>query len=142
MSTNSNILASLGNQFQSFNDWHVTAAILWTGVVTTALTSFVENFAMKNLSASESTIIYSTEPLWGTAFAAVTLNESIGWNTVLGAILILAACVWSSVGPVIGTGLLSSSFSSFSEKMVEIHETTIKNVIEFYENSQIYSPEP
>lgn len=28
--------------------------------------------------ASESTIIYSTEPLWSTMFAATILNEAIG----------------------------------------------------------------
>lgn len=82
-----------------FVDWHVGAAILWTGLITTALTCYGENVAMVKLSAAESTVIYSTEPLWGTAFAAVTLGEQIGWNTVMGAILILCACVWSSIGP-------------------------------------------
>eukprot|EP01039_Chlorochromonas_danica_P008547 gene8547-9420_t len=82
-----------------FNDWRVPAALAWTGIVTTALTSFGENIAMKKLDAAESTVIYSTEPLWGTAFAAVTLHETIGWNTGIGAVLVLAACLWSIIGP-------------------------------------------
>ena len=36
----------------------VIAAIAWTGVVTTALTAYGENYAMRSLSAAESTVIY------------------------------------------------------------------------------------
>ena len=65
---------------------------------------------MKKLSAAESTVIYSTEPLWGTAFAAIALGEHVGWNTGIGALLILSACVWSSLGPdVLVAGLLSTA---------------------------------
>ena len=138
--------------------------MVWTGVVTTALTAFGENYAMKSLSAAESTVrptrpslpppsfltalpppllpvppctlhpplqvIYSTEPLWGTAFAAVALHEHVGPNTFVGAALILGACVWSSVGPtlsfaglatalqVIHAPLLSSSLSPITHYML------------------------
>ncbi|CAN0488761.1 unnamed protein product, partial [Ectocarpus sp. 12 AP-2014] len=61
-------------------------------LVTTSLTVFGETVAMKKVSAAESTIILSTEPIWGTAFAAALLGESIGWNTGLGAVLIVSAC--------------------------------------------------
>ena len=91
--------SALSTQVQGFMSLPVIAAILWTGIVTTALTSYGENIAMKRLSAAESTVIYSTEPLWGTAFAAVALGEHIGANTVVGAALILTACLWSSMGP-------------------------------------------
>ncbi|CAM9290871.1 unnamed protein product [Phaeothamnion confervicola] len=80
-------------------DWHVWSALLWTGIITTAFTIYLEAVAMKDLSAAESTVIFSTEPLWGTAFAAAVLGETIGWNTGAGAMLILTACIWSSVGP-------------------------------------------
>ncbi|CAN0091716.1 unnamed protein product [Ectocarpus sp. 8 AP-2014] len=62
---------------------------------------------MKKVSAAESTIILSTEPIWGTAFAAVLLGESIGWNTGLGAVLIVSACTWTSVGPALQSKMLS-----------------------------------
>lgn len=52
-------------------------------------------------------MILSSEPIWGTAFASVLLGETIGWNTGLGALLIMAACTWSSVGPAIQAKLLS-----------------------------------
>lgn len=76
---NDNSLATaLVHERLALNDWHVLAAIGWTGIVTTALTAYGENYAMKSLSASESTVIYSTEPLWGTAFAAAALGETVG----------------------------------------------------------------
>lgn len=100
---------ALQSQFTNIiSDWHVPLAIAWTGIVTTALTSFGENIAMKQLDAAESTVIYSTEPLWGAAFASVTLGEHIGWNTILGAVLILTACAWRTVGVQV-MGILSSS---------------------------------
>lgn len=119
--------ANIMQQFSHFSDWHVVLAILWTGIVTTALTSFVENKSMKQLSASESTIIYSTEPLWGTAFAAVTLHESMGWNTAVGALFIMSACLWSSVGPTVGTGVLSSTLSTVQDGIEEVYGQAMEN---------------
>ena len=55
--------------FISLSQTHKHTLSFSSGIVTTALTAYGENFAMKFLSASESTVIYSTEPLWGTAFA-------------------------------------------------------------------------
>lgn len=101
--------SSVQVQLAGFHDWKVIAAIAWTGVVTTALTAYGENYAMKSLSAAESTVIYSTEPLWGTAFAAVALGEHVGLHTFIGAALILSACVWSSVGPTVSIAGMASA---------------------------------
>lgn len=79
-------------------DWRVLTALIWTGVVTTALTTYGENIAMQHLDAAESTVIYSTEPLWGTLFAALAFGEQAGWNTAVGALFIIAACSWRSAG--------------------------------------------
>jgi len=123
-STNGELLQNLP---ALLSDWKVSAAIAWTGIVTTALTSYGENIAMKRLSASESTIIYSTEPLWGTAFAAVALGEEVGFNTAVGALLILLACAWSSLGPsfFVAAGLTSGAAS---EVVVESLEEVADNV--------------
>lgn len=85
----------------------VPISLLWTGLVTTALTVFGETLAMRKVSAAESTVILSTEPIWGTAFAAILLGETIGWNTGLGAVLIVSACTWTSVGPALQSKVLS-----------------------------------
>lgn len=122
------IAAALGTAFSTLTpilqDWHVLAAIAWTGVVTTALTTFGENYAMKSLSSSETTVIFSTEPLWGTAFAAMTLGESVGQNTFMGAILILMACMWSSFDSI--APMLKQAFTTLA---------SILGAEEFLENS-------
>jgi hypothetical protein len=65
--------------------------------VTTAATTYVEARALQTLDAVESTVIYSTEPLWGTAFAVMYLGEMVGPNTILGAILIITACLYRTI---------------------------------------------
>ena len=100
--------------FENFHDTVIPSSgslsvplgLLWTGFVTTSLTVFAETLAMEKVSAAESSLILATEPIWGTAFAAVVLRETIGWNTGLGAVLIILACTWSSVGPAIQSKLL------------------------------------
>ena len=59
--------------------------LFWTGVITTALTVYMETCALKTLSAAETTLIFSTEPLWGTAFAAAVMGEQLGMNAAVGA---------------------------------------------------------
>lgn len=59
--------------------------MLWTGIVTTALTIFIETQTLKTLSAAETTMLYSTEPL--------------GMNGVVGGAMILSSgCLYSSIG--------------------------------------------
>lgn len=76
----------------------IILSLFWTGCITTALTIYMENLALETLSAAETTLIFSTEPLWGTAFAAVVMNEQLGCNAAVGAFCILAACVYSNLG--------------------------------------------
>lgn len=107
--------------------------------MTTALTVFAENIAMRNLSAAESTVIYSTEPLWGAAFAAAFLGENFGWNTFAGASLIITACVWSSLGPKmagIGGVLTSAQVTSQVDKLEEVTENMGVNLQTLIENLQ------
>jgi drug/metabolite transporter (DMT)-like permease len=73
-------------------------SLFWTGLVTTGLTIYMETRAMETLSAAETTLIFSTEPLWGTAFAAVVMHEQLGLNAAVGAFFILAACTYSNLG--------------------------------------------
>lgn len=73
----------------------VLFSLLWTGLVTTAGCSLFEGFAMKQLTSAEVTVIYSSEPLFATLFAALFLGETVGINTAVGAVLIIWACLLS-----------------------------------------------
>lgn len=65
-------------------------ALAWTGLITTALTIYMETLALKSLSAAETTLLFSTEPLWGAAFASFMLHETLGLNAGVGAFFILS----------------------------------------------------
>jgi drug/metabolite transporter (DMT)-like permease len=73
----------------------VLFSLLWTGFITTAGAALLESLAVKKLPASEVAIVYTTEPLWGTAAAAFFLGEAIHANTIVGGILIVSACLLS-----------------------------------------------
>eukprot|EP00533_Pseudo-nitzschia_delicatissima_P013230 CAMPEP_0197268776 /NCGR_PEP_ID=MMETSP1432-20130617/4372_1 /TAXON_ID=44447 /ORGANISM="Pseudo-nitzschia delicatissima, Strain UNC1205" /LENGTH=575 /DNA_ID=CAMNT_0042733857 /DNA_START=115 /DNA_END=1842 /DNA_ORIENTATION=- len=85
-----------------WREWSTNPSILfslfWTGCITTALTIYMETLALESLSAAETTLIFSTEPLWGTAFAVALMGEQMGMNSVAGGGLILMACVYSNMG--------------------------------------------
>jgi len=85
-----------------WSEWLTSPTILfslfWTGVITTALTIYMENKAMETLSAAEATVIFATEPLWGTAFAATVMSEQLGVNSAIGAAFIMSACFYSNLG--------------------------------------------
>ena len=51
---------------------------------------------MKQLTGTESTVIYSSEPLWGTFFGYTLLHEAVGSGTAIGATLILSAIFLST----------------------------------------------
>ena len=87
--------------FPSSGSLVVILTLLWTGLVTTLLTIYLETIAMGYVSAAEMTLIMSTEPIWGTIFAFILLGETVGWVSGIGAILIILACCWGSIGPFI-----------------------------------------
>jgi len=78
-------------------DPNILGALLWTGCITTALTIYMETIAMKTLSAAETTLIFSTEPIWASLFAAVMMGERFGLSAATGAALIIGGCVFSNL---------------------------------------------
>jgi len=95
-------------------------SLFWTGCITTALTIYMESMALKSLSAAETTLILSTEPLWGTAFAAVVLGEQLGVDTGIGTFLIISACLFSNLGWTgIQNLILGSTSSSSSDEKIK-----------------------
>ncbi len=99
----------------------VLFSIFWTGIITTALSIYMENKAMQTLSAAETTLIFSTEPLWGSAFAGLVMGEQLGPNVALGAAFILTACLYSNLGMAgiqnLWQGSMSSAGSFWSRQM-------------------------
>ena len=90
-------LPDAANVMSQLSSLPVAASVVWTGLITTALTVFLQTTSLGVLSSSETTVLYATEPIWAAAFANVVLSEHLGVNTFVGGAMILAACVSSSI---------------------------------------------
>ncbi len=73
------------------------AALFYTGVVTSAFAVVAESVALAHISAEETTLILSTEPLWAALFGAVVLGETMNGYGYLGGLVILAGCLLANV---------------------------------------------
>ena len=103
--------------------WLQTPSILgmlvWTGVVTTAFTIYMETVALKTLSAAETTLIVLTEPLFGAAFVSLVANTCLGPEATVGAAFIIGGCLVS--GMDVG-GLLKGEEGRVEEDAAEASE--------------------
>jgi len=71
----------------------VSAAILYLGIVTTAVTRIGETKALGSVSSGDASILMTTEPLWAAVFGGLLVGESLGTSAWVGGGLILAACL-------------------------------------------------
>eukprot|EP01041_Mallomonas_annulata_P004961 gene4961-9927_t len=83
--------------------WGLLASLTYLGACVTAWASTMEQNALKTMSAAETTLIYTLEPLTGAAFAGLILKEHLGLNTIAGACFIVTACAFSALEPLLHT---------------------------------------
>lgn len=88
--------AECSKLFSALSGWKVIAGLLYSGIFTTAFTSYVEQQVIRVLTPAETTLIYTLEPLFATAFAAFVLKEHVTQGTYFGAAFILSACLWDT----------------------------------------------
>ena len=69
----------------------VAAAVLWTGLVTTALVRCGENAALAQVPIADATILVASEPLWAALWAALLFDAAPSANQVAGGALVVAA---------------------------------------------------
>ncbi|CAB9501638.1 EamA-like transporter family [Seminavis robusta] len=74
------------------------ASLVWTALISTALALYLETVALKTLSASEMTVLMTSVSLFGSAFAYLTMGETMSRIGMLGGLLILVGCISSSLG--------------------------------------------
>ncbi|XP_020090070.1 uncharacterized protein LOC109711448 isoform X1 [Ananas comosus] len=82
--------------WSKFLCWMVSfpwVAALYTGIFSTGLCLWAELSAMRDVSATETAIIYGLEPVWGAAFAWFLLGERWGVVGWIGAALIIGSCL-------------------------------------------------
>lgn len=100
----------------------IVGSLFFTGIVTTALTIYMEAVAMKTLTAAETTLLLSTEPLFGAGVASLLIGESFGVDVGIGAFLIIAGCIFSNLG-VDGVRNLLSGNVKQDEEALEVHDS-------------------
>lgn len=105
-----NVLPTASEIMAWLQDPYILGMLFWTGVVTTAFTIWMETLALKTLSAAETTLIFSTEPLFGTAFAAIVAHECLGAEAAIGAAFIIGGCLVSGidVGRLLGGNTITA----------------------------------
>ena len=79
-----------------FDDIHNTVALLWTGIITTIGAIVLQGIALQTASSTDASLIFSTEPIFGSIFAKWLLNETITTSTYIGGSFILVACILGS----------------------------------------------
>lgn len=105
------VLPSVPELLGWFHDPNIMGMLIWTGLITTAFTIWMETLALKTLSAAETTLIFSTEPLFGAAFASIVANECFGREAAVGAAFIIGGCLVSGLDLEKYTKRLSSIFN-------------------------------
>ena len=66
-------------------------AAAWTGVVTCAYTIYAQSYGQRYVTATKSNLIYTAQPLFSAAVAAVLVGERLGGWGVAGAAVVMAA---------------------------------------------------
>lgn len=87
------------------------AQVAYLGLVTTALSNWLQALAQKYVVAERAAVVYAMDPVYGAAFAAFLLGERLGPSGFIGAGCIVAAAIWSGKGLSSNPGETSESDS-------------------------------
>jgi len=71
--------------------WAVPGAVLYTGVISTALTIWLQALVFAKLPAVDASIMITTEPLWAALCAVLLLGDTLTAANYVGGALILSA---------------------------------------------------
>lgn len=73
------------------------SAIIYLGVVSTAICYFLQTAAQKHVDETKSAIILSMEAVFGTLFSIILLGEKLTIKMIIGGIMILSAVLMSEL---------------------------------------------
>ena len=76
-------------------------AMIFCGVIATALAYLIQNFAQAWVSPVKTALILTLEPVFGALFSAWLLHDSLGANQVFGGALMVLAMIIAEVGPLL-----------------------------------------
>src|SRR5207249_3913355 len=76
----------------------VVAALLVTGIFASALAFLAQNWAQKQINATQTALSLSLEPVWTAVFGTTLAGDQLGATALLGSALIMAGLVISEPG--------------------------------------------
>ncbi|KAJ8904712.1 hypothetical protein NDN08_001230 [Rhodosorus marinus] len=74
------------------------AVIGWTGLMSSALSGWLQTAAQKVVRPSDAAVIFASQPLVAAALSWILLGENLDLQAGVGGLFIVGAAVWSSVG--------------------------------------------
>lgn len=77
-------------------DTKIFVLLMYLSLIVTSLSTYIDQMAMKYVSAKEASIIYSSESIFSALLGWYFLNEKMGINTAIAALLITISCIWSA----------------------------------------------
>jgi drug/metabolite transporter (DMT)-like permease len=72
-------------------------AIVYLGIMATAVTTWTQAVAQRHVTATETAIVYALEPVFATIFSFWWLGESLGVRGLMGGAMVLVATVLSQL---------------------------------------------
>jgi len=72
--------------------------------MTTVVAIYLEGIALQVASATEASLLFSSEPVWASLFGAWLLHEQLGINSYVGGAIILGACILSAASDMPSIG--------------------------------------
>merc|ERR1711879_255118 len=91
-STSSSIVQGLFNSMHDNLLAH-PLAIVYLGVVTTAVANYIQTVAQRGVTAERACIIYAMDPVYGAIFAYLLLGEKLGLQGLVGALIVFFAAI-------------------------------------------------
>ena len=76
---------------------HSGWAVLYLGLVTTALCNWLQTLGQREVGAEQAALIFALDPVWGAFFAKVILDEGLGPQGLFGGGLIISAAAASQL---------------------------------------------
>jgi drug/metabolite transporter (DMT)-like permease len=78
-------------------DFNTVTIVLYLGILATAGTTWAQAVAQKHVSAYDTALMYTLEPVFALLFSFWLLNETLGVRGLLGSSFILVAMVFSQL---------------------------------------------
>lgn len=78
------------------DQFFVYGFIAWNGLITTAYTTWAQNYGQSRISPTQANLIFSMQPLWASFFSYTLLGDKPGITTVVGSLILLVAVILAS----------------------------------------------